>query len=609
MYWKDQLFQIKADIKASARSVQKHDNTDAKVEGSRQPIAADPKLEEKQRQRISFLQNTPKRKKRKAKECASRSLNSGLNNSSHISSNAASRKDVNCANNRTTKDTASLRNKYAGSTLSMKKKSSSRQKSVSDSTVQLLTASHGKAVHNPNAVTMPTPVAHQSVLDYEKLVKIDTAPSDLVSNLLAAPSQELKFTLPNTDPSRRKKALVIGLDFGTAFTKVVVGDITYAYAIPFGKYGYLLPSQLYIDKNGNSTLEKIDVVETLNNLKLSIILSQATDCQYFAVINFLSLVLSYTRKWVSEQVMYADVNIDWQLNVGLPAVSCDNKSLVSLYKRIVTAAWTLSYADNINLSSAKQCWEQEGVNLPDALKLMDYNLNVFPEFIGQIVGYVQSPARRNYSHLLIDVGAGTLDVVFFTVKQENGEWHYQTYGKDVKSLGVDILFQHRLSSLELNGVSFDNSRYPSDKEFVNLFSLSTPDLIKLDKSFNNAVARCISKVLRDSDQNYCGGAQGHFSEPISTFLCGGGAAFKCYANVLGMLPPRYPLNVLRLPIPKRLNSKGVDSNLFQRLSVAYGLSFDSLNIGNVSRKQRDRIAPVGMTDSYNPSAYLLQNGD
>ena len=37
---------------------------------------------------------------------------------------------------------------------------------------------------------------------------------------------------------KRKQQLVIGLDFGTAFTKVVVGEQRVRYAIPFGQFAH-----------------------------------------------------------------------------------------------------------------------------------------------------------------------------------------------------------------------------------------------------------------------------------------------------------------------------------------------------------------------------------
>jgi len=51
-----------------------------------------------------------------------------------------------------------------------------------------------------------------------------------------------------------KKRLVIGLDFGAAFSKVVIGDNRVRYAVPFAEFAhadnqYLLPSILNTDKN------------------------------------------------------------------------------------------------------------------------------------------------------------------------------------------------------------------------------------------------------------------------------------------------------------------------------------------------------------------------
>lgn len=80
-----------------------------------------------------------------------------------------------------------------------------------------------------------------ATLDVEPFTPDQYRQSDFISNLLSQPAQTLEFDVPSDIDSTSKKQLVIGLDFGTAFTKVVVGDVTYAYAVPFDEYGYLWP--------------------------------------------------------------------------------------------------------------------------------------------------------------------------------------------------------------------------------------------------------------------------------------------------------------------------------------------------------------------------------
>ena len=59
---------------------------------------------------------------------------------------------------------------------------------------------------------------------------------------------------PMTKMDAPKQQIVIGLDFGTAFTKVIIGEVRKCYAVPFknikSNNPYLLPCFLNVGKQG-----------------------------------------------------------------------------------------------------------------------------------------------------------------------------------------------------------------------------------------------------------------------------------------------------------------------------------------------------------------------
>tara|TARA_R110001583_G_scaffold195331_1_gene371809 strand:- start:14172 stop:15788 length:1617 start_codon:yes stop_codon:yes gene_type:complete len=412
----------------------------------------------------------------------------------------------------------------------------------------------------------------------------------------------VKFAMKAITPVKNRsdvfKELVIGLDFGTAFTKVVVGETTYAYAIPFNGFDYLLPSELHVNELGTCFLQGEPQTTLVKDLKLPLVLANASDLDRIAIVAFLALVFHASRKWVEDNI-FKDYTIDWLVNAGLPTSNYHDKVLKALYTKLINAAWSLSFIEVITINAANAILHDDSAfkqHLPIQQQLSVDSLNLFPEFAAQIVGYVQSPARREFSHLLVDVGAGTLDVAMFIVKNENGDWMFETNGKGVETLGADILLKHRVGSLNQNlKIEFIDS-YPDAGEIITLFGIKLKDLARVDAPFKKAVNLSLKKVISSVAAGYS------FGVDITTFICGGGASVGLFREEVEAVKGRYPLSVISLPLPRRLKGKSLNASNYHRLSVAYGLSFDPFNIGKVISKNVDARPPSKASP---PSSYLL----
>ena len=151
--------------------------------------------------------------------------------------------------------------------------------------------------------------------------------------------------------SNDKQQLVIGLDFGTAFTKVVIGEQRIRYAIPFTSFSYknnpyLLPSILSIlDENDECILgETIGAKTVIDDLKMRLINGDFSDDTKIYIVSYLSLVLRYSRGWLldTQKKTYQDKLLIWYVNIGLPTDSYDNTKLSDLYADLIQTAWTVS---------------------------------------------------------------------------------------------------------------------------------------------------------------------------------------------------------------------------------------------------------------------------
>ena len=78
-----------------------------------------------------------------------------------------------------------------------------------------------------------------------------------------------------------------------------------------------------------------------------------------------------------------------------------------------------------------------------------------------------------------------------------------------------------------------------------------------------------------------------WQEGVPTFLCGGGGKVDFYRKLIKEIESNknhyYKIKLQRLPKPERLQGSGLVEDEFELLSVAYGLSFNALDIGQIIR--------------------------
>ncbi len=406
----------------------------------------------------------------------------------------------------------------------------------------------------------------------------------------------------------RTQYIYLGLDFGTAFTKVVVGDVSEAFAIPFGEDEFLLPSKVFVSASGQTSLTPKNNYYCMDELKLPLIRGESVKEDHIVIVCFIALVFQKCRDWAenAKESKYKGVKKEWIVNGGLPSANYENDTLVQTYQDLISAAWTLSYVSEITIQNALEVIQVLVSNKPSIkpdMTLAEHNLMLVPEFAAQVVGYVQSSFRRKYSHLLVDVGAGTLDCVMFALDENDGEWRYKTYDQAVETLGAEILKQHRQKNIETNNPDNYSSEQWLDETVLNeVLGVSLEELEEIDFAFKNAVSSTIYNTI-DNTNNFYGGGRGKYVEPITTFFCGGGSGVGLYKKAYETVKRTYTaLDLIQLPKPERLKTKMATKD-YHRLSVAFGLSFDPFNIGDILKQQAEEYR--SKADKFEPSSYLL----
>ena len=415
---------------------------------------------------------------------------------------------------------------------------------------------------------------------------------------------------PEVKEASDKQQLIIGLDFGTAFTKVVIRETSEAFAISFDEFSdpqnpYLLPGIFSIDEQNECSLGKRgNPAVVIDNLKMRLLKTQLSgssidDC-IVECTAFLALVIQHVRHrfMEDEYATYKSKTLDWIVNVGIPTENFQNQKFFELYHKLVFAAWAVSISsDTLNMKSIKKIvsdvFESPLPNHDASNQLLHpEKIGIFPEFAAQMTGYVRSPSRQPDLHILFDIGAGTTDLCIFNVTEDydEGQDIFPIFAQSVKNYGVSFLTLHRIEKSNYRG-----NWQPSPLEkilpnqiFASRIGISAEELGVLDESFRDKVqGQVVAKLNYVKAQRYPQSLK--WKEGIPLFLCGGGKKAEFYLTLFGDMqdkPNPHPISVKSLPHPVKLEAGQMPKGSYDRISVAYGLSFDPLDISGLVKEDQ-----------------------
>lgn len=419
--------------------------------------------------------------------------------------------------------------------------------------------------------------------------------------------------------------LTIGVDFGTSCVKAVIRDgVRRAFAVPFlassAENPYLLPSRVF---EFNERLALSGGGIAYRNLKLSLLRKDCTESEFETAAGFLAAVIRHCRGWLlaNKADIYKHAHLNWSLNLSLPAATYEDESLVRRFHALALAAMNLAGAKGASLTR-RDCrefcqvgWDElrrDAAAPADARVSVTADMvDVVPEIAAQIWGFVQSarfdPAADN-RFLLVDVGGGTVDASIFHVKKEaRGQTGFMFFANTVDHNGVMNLHRERIRWLgdafaalgrnaEIENALTELSR-PTDRlhgipeSIGEYFSGIKLNFTKVDSSpdaaffrrrywrqvFGQTLHAAKQTKLRDADLN-----------PLPFFLTGGGSRLHFFGQIDEYINnnPHCTWAGLRrqsLELPAELNAPGLKRGEYDRLSVAYGLSF--LKLGSYVRSR------------------------
>jgi hypothetical protein len=403
-------------------------------------------------------------------------------------------------------------------------------------------------------------------------------PDELGSNDLAMRDEALGALLePPGAKSGPARELVIGLDFGTSSTKVVIADRTMnaAYAVPFmdavGVASYLLPSALLETPEGVYALGGAGKRHA--DLKLAMLAALSDERACARVCAFLALTIRQARGWLYESKgdQYLRADILWTLAIGQPADQAASEHHRRHFEQLAKVAWQLAGSQGpVGVDSALNSWRHR------AELYLDDELEVRPmaELSAQIHGFVSSShfdARLPNIYLLVDVGAGTVDASLFHVRKDRGGTvSFDFFTHAVELLGVANLNRARLAWWLAQLRDVQRQLEPGSHQLAERIGTTAAELesMKLPTEFRGRYPDSYRNYVDGVEVGFEGGAKtpderyyervrnqvagkvlyGAWKQRLLTqeavrgmpfFLCGGGgrhpfyAALKCQASRAG----------------------------------------------------------------------------
>ncbi len=176
------------------------------------------------------------------------------------------------------------------------------------------------------------------------------------------------------------------------------------------------------------------------------------------------------------------------------------------------------------------------------------DIELYPEIAAQLAGYVNSPYRKQGSLLLIDVGAGTLDVSTIILHGDRDRDIVSFHFCDVASLGVLRRYQAATEALE--GITpgcvkfsldhFQDGSRPVPESLPDIVHRPSPALEKAFQNFSKAYAgeildvahACLGRFRLSQRRHHSNPAYDPWGSQLRFFLTGGGCRSPFYREHL-----------------------------------------------------------------------------
>lgn len=433
--------------------------------------------------------------------------------------------------------------------------------------------------------------------------------------------------------------LVMGVDFGTLSTRVIVRSpyvangraVPVRWSVDRGVSPYFLPAVLRGGTNGELALASGWDGPEDGNLKTDLMDRPADPSVRASAAAYLALALREARDYVlsTQAGEYGWYRLRWHVHLGIPSAGYDDQRVRAAFLCVARAAWSLSRRSEAPTAVTAMAALEGAADGNDIDADPDVaGIDVYPEIAALVVGYARSRRRRDGLHVMVDVGASTVDVCGFGLQDQDGDDQYLLNTALVKRFGIRELHRRRVDAIkdanptDLSGVRSSLDPF-SEVPFAGGDYLAAPmgplraRLDEVDGRYVDDLTHALMTVLMDLRRWRDPNAEA-WTTGLPLFRVGGGAEHGLVVRAVreahhrlmkwtdtnGIdeqnLPTLETLEVAeglavdattqhrsgvdRAP-QQRAASQSVEArhldDVARRLGVAYGLSFDRFDIGDI----------------------------
>lgn len=362
---------------------------------------------------------------------------------------------------------------------------------------------------------------------------------------------------PEPDPD----GFIVGVDFGTSSTKIAIhqpfaaGDPTAALPVPVELRSegveHLWQTAVWFSPEHQSfSLFPRSGDALIEGFKAGLIQRQGGQIdsagvpRCLAATAYLAMMFAYTIGFYDQTRPLGSVAADQfaSFHLGVPVASKDDPLVRPEFLRVAAAAMALtSKADHLTLEDVESAYAA-AANVRRDLDLA--GVRIYTELEGVIAGYLATPDSAPGAHMVVDVGASTLDVATFRLFERDGQGCADVYATGVEMLGAQALAWSRVADV--------------------------PDSCFKEACIHHAWERYhYTRTRRDR-----GFDRTVSDQPVTFLFVGGGRNTSLHEKLFTNESKDIHLGApVRTPAPKHI--VGIDPNAdFARLLVAYGLARD-----------------------------------